>query len=72
MCEPEGCSWCRCGFAQRQAPYEQAFHELFASLDRVEGILSTQRYLTGNSLTEADVRLFMTLIRSGLLLSLHA
>lgn len=54
---------CRCGFAQRQAPYEQAFHELFDSLDRVEGILSAQRYLTGTAITEADVRLFMTLIR---------
>jgi glutathionyl-hydroquinone reductase len=54
---------CRCGFAQRQAPYEKAFYELFDSLDRVEGILSKNRYLTGNSITEADIRLFMTLIR---------
>ena len=36
---------------------------LFASLDRVEAILSKKRYLTGDRLTEADVRLFMTLIR---------
>lgn len=53
----------RCGFAQQQAPYEEAFRELFASLDRVEGILAKQRYLAGDKLTLADVRLFMTLIR---------
>ncbi|KXZ42325.1 hypothetical protein GPECTOR_161g124 [Gonium pectorale] len=53
----------RCGFATTQAAYEAAFEELFGSLDRVEGILSRQRYLAGDSLTEADVRLFQTLIR---------
>jgi glutathionyl-hydroquinone reductase len=37
--------------------------ELFASLDRCEEVLSRQRYIAGNALTEADVRLFMTLIR---------
>lgn len=37
--------------------------ELFESLDKVEGILSKNRYLAGDRLTEADVRLFMTLIR---------
>ncbi len=36
---------------------------LFSALDRVEGILSKQRYIAGNQITEADVRLFMTLIR---------
>lgn len=41
----------------------QVFKELFAALDRCEDILSKQRYLAGNVLTEADVRLFMTLIR---------
>jgi glutathionyl-hydroquinone reductase len=53
----------RCGFAQRQAPYEQAFNELFASLDKVEDILAKQRYIAGDCLTEADIRLFVTLIR---------
>lgn len=53
----------RCGFAQSQSAYETAFSELFASLDRVEDILSKNRYLTGSQLTEADIRLFMTLIR---------
>ncbi|PSC67156.1 Glutathionyl-hydroquinone reductase [Micractinium conductrix] len=53
----------RCGFATSQEAYETAFDELFAALDRVEGILGQQRYLAGDVLTEADIRLFMTLIR---------
>jgi len=54
----------RCGFATEQKPYEAAFWELFGALDRVEGILSQQRYLASNTqLTLADVRLFPTLIR---------
>eukprot|EP00882_Tetradesmus_deserticola_P020819 GHRQ01022502.1.p1 GENE.GHRQ01022502.1~~GHRQ01022502.1.p1 ORF type:complete len:370 (+),score=125.81 GHRQ01022502.1:119-1228(+) len=53
----------RCGFATQQEPYEQAFKELFAALDRCEEMLGRSRYLVGSSLTEADVRLFMTLIR---------
>ncbi|KAI8474952.1 MAG: glutathione S-transferase [Monoraphidium minutum] len=53
----------RCGFAQKQEPYEAAFKELFAALDRCEAILARQRYIAGGALTEADVRLFMTLIR---------
>lgn len=53
----------RCGFATQQGAYEAAFKELFSSLDRCEEILSKQRYVAGNALTEADIRLFMTLIR---------
>ena len=53
----------RCGFATCQQAYEEAFHALYAALDRVEGILSKQRYLAGAQLTEADIRLFQTLIR---------
>lgn len=53
----------RCGFATRQAPYKKAFHELFDALDKVEAILAEKRYLVGDTLTEADIRLFMTLIR---------
>lgn len=53
----------RSGFARSQAAHEQAVNELFAALDRVEGILSRQAYLCGDVLTEADVRLFPTLIR---------
>jgi len=53
----------RAGFATSQAAYEKAFHVLFDSLDWVESILSRQRYLAGNQITEADWRLFTTLIR---------
>ncbi|MFT6908195.1 MAG: putative glutathione S-transferase [Oleiphilaceae bacterium] len=53
----------RAGFATTQEVYEAAFHELFDSLAWLEGILSKQRYLVGDVLTEADWRLFTTLIR---------
>lgn len=53
----------RCGFATRQEAYEKAYHQLFQSLDHVEAILGKQRYLTGDRITEADWRLFTTLIR---------
>ncbi len=53
----------RCGFATRQEAYERAFTELFATLDFLEQRLEHQRYLTGQSITEADWRLFTTLIR---------
>lgn len=53
----------RSGFAQSQAAHEQAVNELFEALDRVERLLETQPMLCGDVLTEADVRLFTTLIR---------
>lgn len=53
----------RAGFATTQEVYEAAFHELFDSLDWLEGMLTKQRYLVGDVLTEADWRLFTTLIR---------
>ncbi len=53
----------RAGFATTQEAYEAAFHELFDSLDWVEGLLTQRRYLAGSELTEADWRLFTTLIR---------
>lgn len=53
----------RCGFATTQKAYEKAFDRLFNELDNVESILSKQRYLTGKYITEADWRLFTTLIR---------
>ena len=53
----------RCGFATTQAAYEAACRRLFAALDRAEGLLGGQRYLAGDVLTEADVRLFPTLVR---------
>ena len=53
----------RCGFATTQEAYEEAFRELFEALDRVEDRLSRQRYLAGDQITEADWRLFTTLVR---------
>lgn len=53
----------RCGFAKTQAAYSAAFKELFEAMERVERILSKQRFLTGDRITEADVRLFTTLAR---------
>jgi putative glutathione S-transferase len=51
------------GFATTQAAYEEAVVALFEALDKVESILSKQRYLVSDVLTEADWRLFTTLIR---------
>jgi putative glutathione S-transferase len=53
----------RCGFAQSQEAYDEAVTQLYTALDRAEGILATSRYIAGSQLTEADVRLFMTLVR---------
>ena len=53
----------RCGFATTQAAYEEAIAPLFDTLDWLEDILSRKRYLTGGQITEADWRLFTTLIR---------
>lgn len=51
------------GFATTQSAYEKAFTELFNSLDILEQRLQAQRYLAGSRLTEADWRLFTTLVR---------
>lgn len=53
----------RCGFAGSQEAYEAAYVRLFARLDWLSERLSTQRYLVGDTITEADVRLFTTLAR---------
>lgn len=53
----------RCGFAKTQKAYEEAFDALFNALNQIEEILAKQRYLIGSQLTEADWRLFTTLIR---------
>ncbi len=53
----------RVGFARAQGAYEQAFDALFAALDELESLLAGQRYLVGGQITEADWRLFVTLIR---------
>lgn len=53
----------KCGFASSQSAYDAAVKALFDSLDWVEGILGDNRYLAGEQVTEADWRLFTTLIR---------
>jgi putative glutathione S-transferase len=53
----------RAGFAGSQASYERAYDALFERLDWLEDRLRTQRYLVGDTITEADVRLFTTLVR---------
>jgi putative glutathione S-transferase len=53
----------RCGFAGSQRSYERAYDTLFARLDWLSDRLSRQRYLVGDTITEADVRLFTTLAR---------
>ena len=53
----------RCGFATAQEAYEEAYDNLFEALDRIDTHLATHRYLAGNAITEADWRLFTTLIR---------
>lgn len=53
----------RAGFATTQAAYVEALLPLFKSLDWLESLLSEQRYLLGDNLSEADIRLFTTLVR---------
>jgi glutathionyl-hydroquinone reductase len=53
----------RAGLATKQSAYEEAFLALFANLDELERRLAKQRYLVGDTLTEADWRLFVTLVR---------
>lgn len=53
----------RCGFATTQAAYNSAYARLFDTLDMLEDRLAKQRYLVGDQLTEADWRLFTTLVR---------
>ena len=53
----------RCGFAKSQDAYAEAYHKIFATWDMLEDRLATTRYLAGDRLTEADWRLFPTLVR---------
>ncbi len=53
----------RCGFATTQEAYEEAYSELFEGLDTIDGRLGTRRYLLGDRTSEADWRLFTTLVR---------
>ena len=61
----------KAGFATKQKPYEKAFDALFATLDDLEDRLSRQRYLAGSRITEADWRLFSTLVRFDLVYHTH-
>jgi putative glutathione S-transferase len=53
----------RCGFARSQAAYDEAVSDLFGTLERLEQRLAGMRYLHGDHITEADWRLFTTLVR---------
>ncbi|KAL3924749.1 MAG: hypothetical protein SGILL_000859 [Bacillariaceae sp.] len=53
----------RCGFARTQAAYDRAIDELTDAFDAASELLQRQRYLTGDVLTDADIRLFVTLLR---------
>lgn len=61
----------RCGFATSQQAYEQAVRQLFEALDALEERLSRWRYLVGNGVTEADLRLFPTLMRFDAVYCIH-
>jgi glutathionyl-hydroquinone reductase len=53
----------KCGFARSQEAYDRAYDRLFARLDQLSDRLRDRRYLMGDTITEADVRLFTTLVR---------
>ncbi|PVA11090.1 glutathione-dependent reductase [Pelagivirga sediminicola] len=61
----------KAGFATSQEAYDEAVHALFDSLDWIEGRLGRTRYLTGDRLTEADWRLFTTMVRFDLVYHTH-
>lgn len=53
----------KCGFAKSQEAYEQAYDTLFERLEELDARLSTRRFLFGDFITEADIRLYVTLVR---------
>jgi putative glutathione S-transferase len=61
----------RAGFSRTQEAYDEAFDQLFAALDELDERLGSRRYLTGDTLTEADWRLFVTLVRFDAVYVLH-
>ena len=61
----------RSGFATSQSAYDESVAEVFAGLDRAEAILSNQPYLAGEVFTEADLRLWTTLIRFDMVYAVH-
>ena len=54
----------KCGFATTQEAYEANVQPLFESLDKLEKILSENEYLVAGKLTEADIRLYTTIVTS--------
>lgn len=61
----------KCGFAKKQEPYNEAVTTLYEALNKCESILANQRFICGNVLTEADIRLFVTLIRFDEVYAVH-
>ncbi|RNL85090.1 glutathione S-transferase family protein [Halostreptopolyspora alba] len=61
----------RCGFAPTQRAYDDAVTSLFGMLDELEERLATRRFLTGDAITEADVRLWVTLARFDVVYATH-
>ena len=61
----------KAGFATSQESYEQAYDALFAQLAKLDEHLATERYLVGRTLTEADVRLYTTLVRFDAVYAIH-
>lgn len=61
----------RCGFATTQSAYDEAFRDLFDTMDSLEARLGSSRYLVGDTITLADIRLFVTLIRFDAVYVLH-
>ena len=61
----------KCGFARSQQAYDESIAPLFATLDWLDAILADRRYLLGDQLTEADIRLFTTLVRFDLVYTTH-
>ena len=56
----------RAGFAKAQQPYEEAVTKVFETLDKLEELLKGKDYLIGDKLTEADIRLYVTIVRGNL------
>ena len=61
----------KCGFASSQEAYDESCDKLFLALDKIDGILSKNEYLLGECITEADWRLFTTLIRFDCVYATH-
>lgn len=59
----------KAGFAGTQEAYEKAVYPLFESLDRLEKMLTGRDYLVGDKLTEADIRLFVTIVGTSISLA---